>query len=194
VVTWVAIEWLHRKKPTVLGAASAAVAGLVAITPACGFVSPLSSIAIGAGASVFCYIAITVIKPAWGYDDSLDVFGVHGIGGMWGALATGLFIMPSMLPEGVTWGGQVIAQLSSIGITAVYAMSITFAILLVLRTVMGSLRVSEDSEFEGLDLSLHSESAYSDLSAGTLIGSAAGERLREESRVPAGKPAPAPAR
>jgi ammonium transporter, Amt family len=189
VVTWVAIEWMHRKKPTVLGAASAAVAGLVAITPACGFVTPLSSIAIGAVASVVCYVAVTVLKPAWGYDDSLDVFGIHGVGGMWGALATGLFIMPSALPEGVSWGAQVIAQLTSIGITAVYAMTLTFAILLVLRTVMGSLRVTEDSEFEGLDLALHSESAYSDLSAGTLIGTSTGAAREEATaRVPAGKP------
>jgi Amt family ammonium transporter len=179
VVAWVTIEWLHRKKPTVLGAASAAVAGLVAITPACGYVTPLASIAIGAGASALCYLAITVLKPAWGYDDSLDVFGVHGIGGMWGALATGLFIAPFALPEGVTWGGQVIKQLTSIGITAAYSMGATFVILLTLRAIMGSLRVSEEAEFEGLDLSLHSESAYADISTGTLVGSAHGDRVRE---------------
>jgi ammonium transporter, Amt family len=184
VVTWVAIEWLHRKKPTVLGAASAAVAGLVAITPACGFVSPLASIAIGAGASVLCYIAITVLKPAWGYDDSLDVFGVHGVGGMWGALATGLLISSSALPEGVTWGAQVIKQLASIGITAAYSMVATLVILAVLRAVMGSLRVSEDAEFEGLDLALHSESAYADMSSGTLVGSGAhGDRVRESAAM-----------
>jgi Amt family ammonium transporter len=191
VVTWVAIEWLHRKKPTVLGAASAAVAGLVAITPACGFVTPLSSIAIGAGASVICYLAITVLKPAWGYDDSLDVFGVHGVGGMWGALATGLLISSAALPEGVTWGEQVIKQIASIGITAAYSMAATFVILVALRAVMGSLRVSEESEFEGLDLSLHSESAYTDISSGTLVGSGhgGGDRVRESAAMSGAVPA-----
>src|SRR5690606_31539868 len=89
LLAWLAIEWLHRGKPTVLGAATAAVAGLVAITPACAFVSPLGSMAVGAGAAALCYAAVTLLKPALGYDDSLDVFGVHGVGGTWGALATG---------------------------------------------------------------------------------------------------------
>jgi Amt family ammonium transporter len=178
VVAWIAIEWIHRRKPTVLGAASAAVAGLVAITPACGFVTPMASIAIGAIASLVCYVAVTVLKPAWGYDDSLDVFGVHGVGGTWGALATGLFIMPSALPEGVTWGSQVLAQLASIGITAVYSVGCTVVILVALRAVMGSLRVNEDAEAEGLDLALHSESAYTDLSGGSLISSAFGHGER----------------
>ena len=91
VVTWAAIEWLHRGKPTALGAATAAVAGLVAITPACGNVSPIGAIAVGVGVAVICYAAITFLKPAFGYDDSLDAFGVHGLGGAWGALASGIF-------------------------------------------------------------------------------------------------------
>ena len=94
VVTWVVVEWLHRGKPTVLGGATGAVAGLVAITPACASVSPLGAIGVGLGAGVLCYVAVSLLKPALGYDDSLDVFGVHGVGGMWGALATALFIMP----------------------------------------------------------------------------------------------------
>jgi Amt family ammonium transporter len=160
LITWMAIEWLHRGKPTVLGAATACVAGLVAITPACAFVTPMGSIAIGIGVSVFCYAACTFLKPALGYDDSLDVFGVHGVGGTWGALATGLFIAPFALPEGVTWGQQVMKQLTSIGFTAIFAPAATIAILLVLRAVFGNLRLDEEAEFAGVDLAEHSESAY----------------------------------
>ena len=97
LLVWTMIEWAHRGKPTILGAATGIVAGLVAITPACAFVGPLGAIGIGAGAAVICYVAVTVLKPALGYDDSLDVFGVHGVGGAWGALATGLFILPFFL-------------------------------------------------------------------------------------------------
>jgi Amt family ammonium transporter len=160
VVVWMVIEWIHRGNPTVLGAATAAVAGLVAITPACAFVTPMGSIAVGAGVSVLAYIAVTFLKPALGYDDSLDVFGVHGIGGTWGALATGLFIADFALPEGVTWGGQVWIQIKSILITAVFAPTVTLAILFLLRLVFGELRVSDEAEFEGLDVSEHSETAY----------------------------------
>jgi Amt family ammonium transporter len=160
VVVWMVIEWIHRGNPTVLGAATAAVAGLVAITPACAFVTPMGSILVGAGVSVLAYIAVTFLKPALGYDDSLDVFGVHGIGGTWGALATGLFIADFALPEGVTWGGQVWIQIKSILITAVFAPTVTLAILFLLRLVFGELRVSDEAEFEGLDVSEHSETAY----------------------------------
>src|SRR5262249_18420012 len=121
MMTWMTIEWLHRGKPTVLGAATALVAGLVAITPACAFVSPLGSIAVGIGVSVVCYAACTFLKPMFGYDDSLDVFGVHGVGGTWGALATGLFMAPFALPEGVTKGAQIMIQVKSILFTAVFA-------------------------------------------------------------------------
>ena len=160
VLGWVAIEWVHRGRPTVLGAATAAVAGLVAITPACAFVSPVGAIWVGVGAALFCYIAVTILKPAAGYDDSLDVFGVHGVGGTWGAIATGLFIAEFAMPDGMSWGGQVAAQLKSVVITAVFAPLVTLVILLVLRAIFGSLRASDESEYEGLDLSEHSESAY----------------------------------
>jgi Amt family ammonium transporter len=160
LVTWMVIEWLHRGKPTVLGAATACVAGLVAITPACAFVTPMGSIAIGVGVSALCYLAVTFLKPALGYDDSLDVFGVHGVGGTWGALATGLFIADFALPEGVSRGAQIAIQLQSVVITAVFAPLATLAILLALRAVFGNLRVDEEAEFEGLDLAEHSESAY----------------------------------
>ncbi len=168
VVLWMAIEWLHRGKPTVLGGATAAVAGLVAITPACASVTPMGAIAVGAGAAVFCYMAVTLLKPALGYDDSLDVFGVHGIGGMWGAIATGLFLVHGAT-EGVSWGAQVVKQIVSVGFTAVFACGMTFVILLVLRMLMGDLRVTDEEEQEGLDLSQHSESGYT-TSSGTLVG------------------------
>jgi Amt family ammonium transporter len=167
LVTWMVIEWIHRGKPTVLGAATALVAGLVAITPACAFVTPMGSIAIGIGVSVLCYLAVTFLKPMFGYDDSLDVFGVHGIGGTWGALATGLFIAPWALPEGVSHGAQIFTQLKSILFTAVFAPVATLAILLLLRVVFGSLRLDEEAEFEGVDLAEHSETAY-------MFGSASG--------------------
>ncbi len=160
LLTWVAIEWIHRGKPTVLGAATACVAGLVAITPACAFVTPMGSIAIGVGVSALCYAAVTLLKPAFGYDDSLDVFGVHGVGGSWGALATGLFIADFALPEGVTRGAQIAIQLKSVLFTAAFAPVATLVILLVLRAIFGKLRVDDESEFAGLDLSEHSESAY----------------------------------
>jgi Amt family ammonium transporter len=160
VLAWVVIEWMHRGKPTVLGAATAAVAGLVAITPACAFVSPMGSILVGGGAAVLCYVAVTLLKPALGYDDSLDVFGVHGVGGAWGALATGLFMAGFALPEGVSRGGQIMKQLTSIGFTAVFAVLLSLLILYVLKLALGDLRVSEEAEHSGLDLSEHSETAY----------------------------------
>ena len=129
----------------------------MAITPACASVGPLGAMAVGAGAAVFCYAAVTMLKPALGYDDSLDVFGVHGIGGAWGALATGLFIMET---TDAGYGGQIGIQIQSILITAVFACAATAAILYAMKAVMGDLRVSEEAETEGLDLSEHSETAY----------------------------------
>ena len=160
VLGWIAIEWLHRGHPTVLGGATAAVAGLVAITPACAFVTPMGAIWVGLGAAVVCYLAVTILKPMAGYDDSLDVFGVHGVGGTWGAIATGLFIADFALPEGQTWLGQVGAQLQSVVIVAIFAPVATATILFVLRLIFGNLRVSDEKEFEGLDLAEHSETAY----------------------------------
>lgn len=160
VLGWIAIEWLHRGKPTVLGGATAAVAGLVAITPACAYVTPGGALLIGFGAAAFCYLAVTVLKPLAGYDDSLDVFGVHGVGGMWGAIATGLFIADFALPEGVSWGAQVAIQLQSVVFVALFAPLATLAILFGLKAVFGDLRVEEEDEYKGLDLATHSERAY----------------------------------
>ena len=159
VVIWAAIEWIHRGKPTALGGATAAVAGLVAITPACGNVAPMGAIAIGAGVAVISYCACMFLKPALGYDDSLDVFGVHALGGAWGALASGIFAVT--LGSGIESNGQqIMVQLEGIAFTAVFAPVLTFVILSVLKLVFGSLRVDEEAEVEGLDLSQHSESAY----------------------------------
>lgn len=160
VVAWALIEWVHRGKPTALGGATAAVAGLVAITPACGNVSPLGAIAIGAGVSVISYAACTFLKPALGYDDSLDVFGVHGLGGMWGALAAGLFAVT--LGSGVESNAQqFMIQLKSVAFVTVFSIVATTILLMLLKAVFGSLRVSEEEEYDGLDISQHSENAYS---------------------------------
>jgi ammonium transporter, Amt family len=158
VVAWALIEILHRGKPTALGGATAAVAGLVAITPACGNVSPIGAIWIGIGVAIVSYVACTFLKPALGYDDSLDVFGVHALGGTWGALASGIFA--TTLGSGVeTNGQQIMIQLTSMAFVIAFSVIATAIILGVLGAVMG-LRVDEDDEFQGLDLSQHSESAY----------------------------------
>jgi Amt family ammonium transporter len=167
-ITWAAIEWMHRGKPTALGVATAAVAGLVAITPACGNVSPMGAIAVGFGVSVICYAAVTFLKPMFGYDDSLDAFGVHGIGGMWGAIASGIFAVT--LGAGIESNAQqIVVQLKGVAFTAVFAPVVTVVILMGLKLVFGSLRVDEESEDLGLDLAEHSESAY--VSAGSGFGS-----------------------
>jgi Amt family ammonium transporter len=150
--------------------ATAAVAGLVAITPACGNVSPMGSIAVGFGVCLVCYAALTFLKPLAGYDDSLDAFGVHGMGGMWGAIASGLFAVT--LGSGIESNGQqLVVQLKGVAFTAVFASVATFAILTGLKLAFGSLRVDEDAEEAGLDLSEHSESAYVSVGGGMGSGS-----------------------
>jgi Amt family ammonium transporter len=142
----------------------------VAITPACGNVSPMGAIAIGIGVTAVSYAACTFLKPALGYDDSLDVFGVHALGGAWGALASGLFA--TSYGAGIeSNAAQVMVQLKSIGFTMVFAPVMTIGILGVLR-LFGSLRVSEEEEYEGLDVASHSESAYA-FGSGSSISPAA---------------------
>ncbi len=158
-LSWILIEWIHHGRPTVLGAATGAVAGLVAITPGCAFVTPLSAIAIGFLCAPICYFFVALVKIKMGYDDSLDVFGVHGIGGTWGALATAIFAAPFAL-DGVTKGEQLWIQLKGVGFTALYAPVATLLILVLMRTLMGNLRVSDEGEHVGLDQSEHSENAY----------------------------------
>jgi Amt family ammonium transporter len=163
-LTWALIEWIFKSKPTMLGTVSGAVAGLVAITPGAGFVGPLSAILVGMGAGSFCYLAVTRVKTWFGYDDSLDVFGVHCIGGIWGAFATGLFAQKALNPagnNGLFFGNpkQLLLQLAGIGSTLGYSLVISVILYLLIDKTIG-MRVEERDEEEGLDLSQHRESAY----------------------------------
>ncbi len=159
VLAWVLLEWLHRGKPTALGAGTAAVAGLVAITPACGNVSPLGAIGVGLGVTFISYFALTWLKPTLGYDDSLDVFGVHALGGAWGAFASGLFA--TTLGSGIESNfQQVLVQLRGIVFVAVFAPIASAILLFVTRLITGTLRVTDEEEVEGLDFSEHGETAY----------------------------------
>jgi Amt family ammonium transporter len=162
-VTWMLIEWIFRAKPTAVGIATGAVAGLVAITPASGTAGPMGALLIGCLASCACYLAATKIKSRFGYDDSLDVFGVHGVGGMVGALLTGICAAPAMggagLTEGFTVGQQLLAQLKSVVLTALWSGAVSVAALLVASKVFG-LRPSEEVETLGLDVTEHGEEGY----------------------------------
>ncbi len=163
-LSWSAVEWLHRGKPTILGLASGLVAGLVAVTPAAGFVGPISAMLLGAAAGVICYFSVSFMKPTLKYDDSLDAFGVHGVGGMWGAVATGLFASAAVNPAGANglfFGGSALVgkQLIAIAASAAYSAVFTFILLKIIDAVMG-LRVAQEDEVMGLDLSQHSESGY----------------------------------
>jgi ammonium transporter, Amt family len=150
---WMFAEWITKGKPSVLGIASGAVAGLVAITPASGFVGPTPAVIIGAIAGVVCFISATSLKHALGYDDSLDAFGVHGIGGIIGALLTGVFVSKEI--SGVD--GSLLIQAKGVAVTLVYGFVVSFVILKIIDLTIG-LRVSEEQEREGLDISLHGES------------------------------------
>ena len=163
-LSWMVAEWIYRGKPSALGVASGAVAGLVAITPASGFVGVISSIWIGMGAGVLCYLFV-MLKPLFGYDDALDAVGVHGIGGTWGALATGLFASKAVNAagaDGLFFGNpaQLGIQAVAVLVTLVFVFVGTLIILAVVAAITG-LRVSEEDERTGLDLSQHDEKAYS---------------------------------
>ena len=181
-LAWVFVEWVHRGKPTILGAATGAVAGLVAITPAAGYVTTLAALAIGIGAGIVCYAGVNTLKPRFGYDDTLDVFGVHGLGGTWGAIATGIFATKSVNPagaDGLLYGnpGQLLNQL--IGAAAGWTVAAvgTFAILKLVSLVT-PLRVTEEEEIAGLDLVLHGEVAYNFLEPG--MSGISGVAIRSE--------------
>ncbi|MGD9852162.1 MAG: ammonium transporter [Nitrospirales bacterium] len=156
---WLGVEWSYRGKPTLLGAASGAVAGLVAITPAAGYVGPVSAMIIGVGGGIICYLGV-FLKNKMGYDDALDVLGIHGIGGTWGALATGLFASMGG-GTGLFFGnpGQVVIQAIGVGATWAFSFVGTFIILKVVDATIG-LRVSKEDEILGLDLTQHRERAY----------------------------------
>jgi len=163
-LTWTAVEWLHRGKPTTLGAASGAVAGLVAITPASGFVATIPALLIGIGAGFFCYLGCAW-KMKLGYDDALDVVGIHGVGGTWGALATGIFAGWTGVVQKGSLGllagkpAQLWIQFLSVIATIAFVFVATLIILFVVKALVG-LRVSEEDEVQGLDLSQHGESGY----------------------------------
>jgi ammonium transporter, Amt family len=169
-LTWAGMEWIIRGKPTILGACSGVVAGLVCITPASGFVTPMSALIMGVAVGIVCFLACTKLKSIFGYDDSLDVFGVHGVGGTLGALLTGIFATratgaftdPKLFdkPLGLLEGGNVwISQIIAVAVTWVLAVVATFVILKILDVTMG-LRVSRADEIEGLDTSQHGEEGY----------------------------------
>ncbi len=162
-LTWMFVEWKIHGKPSALGIASGAVAGLVAITPASGYVGPMGALAIGSCSGLGCYIVAVHVKRALGFDDSLDAFGVHGIGGIIGALLTGVFADAALggvgLAEGVSIGAQVWNQSIGIFATIAYCLVVSLILLKLLDIVIG-LRVSEDEEAEGLDLALHDERGY----------------------------------
>lgn len=162
-VVWMFTEWIYSKKPTLLGLASGAVAGLVAITPAAGFVNVTGAIIIGAMAGVVPFFAVAILKPKLGYDDTLDAFGIHGIAGTLGAILTGVFADPSIneAGKGLLYGnpGQLWTQLIAVGVTIVYSAVVTFVIFVVIKAVVG-IRVDVEEEIEGLDESQHGENAY----------------------------------
>jgi Amt family ammonium transporter len=162
-LSWMFVEWLHAKKPTVLGLASGAIAGLVAITPAAGFVNVIGAIIIGLVAGVVPYFAVAVLKHNLGYDDALDVFGIHGVAGILGAILTGVFADPSIneAGKGLLYGnpGQVLIQALAVVITIIYDAIATLVILIVAKALTG-LRVSPEEEVAGLDSSQHREKAY----------------------------------
>lgn len=162
-LTWMFAEWLSHGKPSVLGIASGAVAGLVAITPASGTAGPMGALLIGFASGLVCFLTSTKLKRALGYDDSLDVFGVHAVGGILGAILTGLCADASLggagLAEGMTIGGQLWVQTKGVLFTIVYSGVLSFVILKIIDVVIG-LRVTEEQETEGLDIALHDERGY----------------------------------
>jgi Amt family ammonium transporter len=170
-IIWAAIEWKLRKKPTLVGTVTGVIAGLVAVTPAAGFVTVLSSILIGGFASVVCYFGINFLKAKFKFDDALDVFGIHGLGGIWGAIATGIFASKKVNAagnDGLLYGnpGQVVIQLIDVGVAVALAGVGTFVILKVISLFV-PLRVTKEEEVIGLDISLHGENAYNTFASGS---------------------------
>jgi len=166
-ITWALLDWKFNAHPTMLGKITGVVAGLVAITPAAGFVGAIDAIWIGIGVSVICYFAVAFLKPKLGYDDSLDAFGVHGIGGIWGAIATGLWANKSINSagaDGLFYGNPALLfiQIKAVLITVVYSFVVSFVLFKLIDMIMG-LRVSEHEERIGLDLTQHREAAYTTL-------------------------------
>ncbi|MCY8007238.1 ammonium transporter [Bacillus haynesii] len=166
LIGWILAEWLINKKPTMLGAVSGAIAGLVAITPGAGFVTPFSSVWIGLIGGIVCFWGVFSLKKKFGYDDALDAFGLHGLGGTWGGIATGLFATTSVNADGANglFYGDISLlwkQLIAIAATYLFVAIVTYAIIKIV-SIFFKLRASEDEESLGLDLTLHGEKAYQD--------------------------------
>jgi ammonium transporter, Amt family len=164
-LSWMIIEWIRSGKPTVFGIMTGTIAGLATITPASGFVSPLSAFVIGIIASIVCFAGVAVIKPRFGYDDSLDAFGVHGIGGILGTLATGLFASKAVNAAGANGlfygdASLFIKQLIAVAATLVYAVVGTVVLYKLVEMIAAGIRVPEKDELMGLDLTQHREKAY----------------------------------
>lgn len=163
-LTWMFVEWIVSRRPTLLGLASGLVAGLVGITPAAGFVDLIGAFVIGIGSGIVGYLGVAVLKPRLGYDDSLDAFGVHGLCGIWGAVLTGVFANPAVneAGTGLLYGNpkQVLVQLVGVAVTIAYAAAATFVLASITGVVTGGLRVSEEEEIQGLDSSTHGERAF----------------------------------
>jgi Amt family ammonium transporter len=162
-LSWAIAEKFTRGHASLLGAASGAVAGLVAITPAAGFAGAMGAIVLGAIAGVVCLWAVVTLKPMFKYDDSLDVFGVHGVGGIVGAIGTAIVAAPELggYPlDGYTMGGQLVTQIIAVAIAVVWSAVVTVIAMLVVQALFGGARVSESAESDGLDLSSHGERAY----------------------------------
>jgi Amt family ammonium transporter len=163
-LTWALVEWWHNGSPTVLGAVTGAIGGLVAITPACGFVSPMSAMLIGIIAGMVCYLAVAIIKGKLGYDDSLDAFGVHGVGGIFGTMAVGLFAQLSVNSggaDGLLFGNIKLFMIQGflVVVAVAFAAVMTFILYKLVDVLLG-MRVEEKNEIIGLDLTQQSESAY----------------------------------
>ncbi|HEX9113570.1 MAG TPA: ammonia channel protein, partial [Nitrospirota bacterium] len=163
-LAWVAVEWLHRGKPTMFGAATGSIAGLATITPAAGFVGPMAALLIGVAAGILCYVALNA-KSHFKYDDSLDAFGVHGVGGTLGTLMAGLFASVAVNATGANgafFGNprQFFVQAGAVSLVALYSFVASFVMLKVLDAAMG-LRIESEQETEGLDISQHGEAGYS---------------------------------
>jgi Amt family ammonium transporter len=171
-LSWVLVEQVRHGRPSLLGAVTGAVAGLVAITPAAGFAAPGGALVLGLVVSPICYVFVSTVKKAMGYDDSLDVFGVHGIGGIVGAIATGIVADPSLGGQGwydytvfpavagsYDMGAQIMTQIKAVAVTVVWTGVVSFVLFYVLKLVFG-LRPSSDDERQGLDQTSHGESAY----------------------------------
>jgi ammonium transporter, Amt family len=156
-LAWMVVEWVERKKPGMLGLASGAVAGLVAVTPAAGFVNPQGALIIGLVAGAGCYVGAVWLKKLMKYDDSLDAFGVHGIGGVIGALLTGVFASEAINP--LSKGASIVTQAKGVGATIIYTAVVTLIILVIVKFTTG-FKVSEEAESEGLDMSQHGEALH----------------------------------